>query len=124
MAYTTTRYWMDKIFLALRGTQDGIMLSGNVYLDETYLKVIKGDVERRSNGKEYRGISHNQICIGIAHDGFHVYFCILGHGKSSQKSVYSRFKDHIELGSILIHDKEKVNKKFVQALRSIEYESK
>ena len=62
-AYNTTRYWIDKIFLALKGTQDGIMLSGKVYLDETYLKVIKRDVERRADGKEYRGISRNQICI-------------------------------------------------------------
>ena len=54
--------------MALKGTQDGIILSGKVYLDETYLKVIKRDVERRSDGKEYRGISRNQICIGIAYD--------------------------------------------------------
>ena len=53
-AYNTTRYWIDKIFMALKGTQDGIILSGKVYLDETYLKVIKRDVERRSDGKEYR----------------------------------------------------------------------
>ena len=125
-AYNTTRYWIGKIFLALRGTQDGIMLSGNVYLDETYLKVSKGDVERRSDGKEYRGVSRNQICIGIAYDGSRVYCCILGHGKPSQKSVYSRFKDHIEPDSTLIHDKEKAHKKLVQALGlgSIEYESK
>ena len=39
-AYNTTRYWIDRIFMALKGTQDGIILSGKVYLDETYLKVI------------------------------------------------------------------------------------
>ena len=32
-AYNTTRYWIDKIFMALKGTQDGIILSGKVYLD-------------------------------------------------------------------------------------------
>ena len=51
-AYNTTRYWIDRIFMALKGTQDGIILSGKVYLDETYLKVIKRDVERRSDGKD------------------------------------------------------------------------
>ena len=102
------------------------MLSGNVYLDETYLKVIKRDVEKRSDGKEYRGISRNQICIGIAYDGSHVYCCILGHGKPSQKAVYNGFKDHIVPDSTLIHDKEKAHKKLVQelGLESIEYDSK
>ena len=125
-AYNTTRYWIGKIFLALKGTQDEIMLSGNVYLDETYLKVIKKDVEKRSDGKEYRGISRNQICIGIAYDGSHVYCCMLGHGKPSQKAVYDGFKDHITHGSTLIHDKEKAHKKLIQelGLESIEYDSK
>ena len=125
-AYNTTRYWIDKIFLALKGTQDGIMLSGDVYIDETYLKVIKRDVEKRTDGKEYRGISRNQICIGIAYDGMHVYCCILGHGKPSQKSVCEAFKDHIAPCSTLIHDKEKAHKRLVQELelKSIEYDSK
>ena len=125
-AYNTARYWIDKIFLALKGTQDGIMLSGDVYIDETYLKVIKRDVEKRTDGKEYRGISRNQICIGIAYDGMHVYCCILGHGKPSQKSVYEAFKDHIAPCSTLIHDKEKAHKRLVQELelKSIEYDSK
>ena len=96
------------------------MLSGNVYLDETYLKVIKKDVEKRSDGKEYRGISRNQICIGIAYDGFHVYCCILGHGKPSQKAVYNGFKDHIAPGSALIHDKEKAHKKLIQQYEKVE----
>ena len=102
-AYNTTSYWIDKIFLALRGTQNGIMLSGDVYIDETYLKVSKRDVEKKTDGKVYRGISRNQIRIGIAYDGMHVYFCILGHGKPSQKSVYEAFKDHIAPCSTLIH---------------------
>ena len=112
--------------MALKGTQDGIILSGKVYLDETYLKVIKRDVERRSDGKEYRGISRNQICIGIAYDGSNVYCCLLGHGKPSQKSVYNGFKDHIAPGSTLIHDREKAHKKLIQelGLESIEYDPK
>ena len=116
-AYNTTRYWIDKIFLALKGTQDRIMLSGKVYLDETYLKVIKRDVKRRADGKEYRGISRNQICIGIVYDGSNAYCCLLGHGKPSQKSVYNGFNDHITSGSILLHDREKAHKKLIQELR-------
>ena len=56
----------------------------------------------------------------------HVYCCILGHGKPSQKSVYEAFKDHIAPCSTLIHDKEKAHKRLVQELelKSIEYDSK
>ena len=31
------------------------MLEGNVWIDETVIKVRKGDIERLPDGKEYRG---------------------------------------------------------------------
>lgn len=34
-AYNTTIYWMDKVFLLLRGNFDYMVLSGEVYYDET-----------------------------------------------------------------------------------------
>ena len=88
------------------------MLSDNVYLDETYLKIIKRDVEKKGDGKEDRGLSLNQICIGIAYDGVHVYCCILGHGKPA-----NGFRNHLAPGSILIHTKEKAYEKLIKELR-------
>ena len=35
-AYNISRYWLQKLFLTLEGVQDGIVLSGKVWLDETY----------------------------------------------------------------------------------------
>jgi DNA-directed RNA polymerase subunit RPC12/RpoP len=39
---------------------DGIVLKGDVWLDGTFVKV------RSNDGKEYRGLSRNQLCVGIA----------------------------------------------------------
>ena len=45
-AFTTSRYWLQKLFLVLEGIQDGIVLSGTVWPDETYYRVRSEDVER------------------------------------------------------------------------------
>ena len=58
----------QKAVPALYGVQDGNLLVGKVWVDETFIKVRKGDVEKRPDGKEYRGLSRNQMCIGIACD--------------------------------------------------------
>ena len=125
-AYNTTRYWIGKIFIALKGIQDDARLEGDVYLDETYIKVIRREIQRKDDGTEYRGISRNQICIAIAYDGKTVFCCQLGTGKPSQKAVLEAFRDHIARGSTLIHDMEKAHKRLVEELElnSISYDSK
>lgn len=124
-AYNTTRYWVSKIFIALKGTQDDVRLSGNVYLDETYIKVIKKDIKTKEDGNEYRGLSRNQICIAIAYDGRTVFCCQIGRGKPSQRAVIEALENHIERGSTIIHDKEKAHRRLISelGLRSICYDS-
>ena len=58
-AFSTSRYWLQKVFLTLQGSQDGIVLSGDVLLDETYYSVISMDAVRHEDGKKLRGISRN-----------------------------------------------------------------
>ena len=65
-AVSTTKYWVRKLFLLLDGIQDDIMLGGKVWIDETLIKVRKSEIAKRPDGKEYRGMSRNQMCIGIA----------------------------------------------------------
>ena len=48
------------------GIQDSVMLEGNVWIDETFIKVRKGDIKKHPDGKEYRRLSRNQMCIGVA----------------------------------------------------------
>ncbi len=117
---------MDKVFLVLRGTQDGIMLSGHIQFDETFLKVAAPDVQRHESGKEYRGLSRNQLCIGIACDGMNTVCFYEGTGHTSGKRTLDTFGSHIKPGSFVEHDMEKSHRILVENLRleSVEYDSK
>ena len=125
-AMSTSKYWLEKLFLALQGSQDNIVLSGTVWLDETYYSVLMRDRERNSDGNLLRGISRNQICIGVATDKKHTLCLVEGFGKPSQKSSYQTFKSHIAPGSKLIHDKEPTHRRLVEklSLQSKSYASK
>jgi hypothetical protein len=125
-AYNTSRYWLQKLFLTLDGVQDGIILSGTVWLDETFYSVISEDIVHNEDGSKLRGLSKNQICIGVATDKQHTIFFIEGTGKPSQKKTYDTFKDRIMPKSTLIHDRESAHKKLIKGLglESITYSSK
>ena len=125
-AFKTSRYWLQKLFLTLDGIQGSIVLSGTVWLDETFYSVILEDIVRNDDGSKLRGLSKNQICIGVATDKKHTIFLIEGTGKPSQKKTYNTFKEYIKPQSTLIHDKESAHKKLIKelALESIAYASK
>lgn len=106
----------QKAVPALYGVQDGILLGGKVWVDETFIKVRKGDVEKRPDGKEYRGLSRNQICIGIACDRENAVFVFEGYGKTSKKKTLDAFSSHIKECSHLIHDKEEGHSTLVSKL--------
>ena len=124
-AFTTSRYWLQKLFLTLEGIQDDIVLSGTVWLDETYYRVRSDDVEYKEDGSKPRGISRNQIRIGVATDKQYTVFLLEGTGKPSQKRTYETFKNHVAPNSTLIHDNEKAHKKLVKdlGLNSVSYAS-
>ena len=84
------------------------------------------DRQRDDNGNLLRGLSRNQICIGVATDKKQTVCLVEGFGKPSQKSSYQGFKDHIKPGATLIHDKENTYKKLVEklSLTSVAYASK
>lgn len=122
---TTSRYWLQKLFLTLENVQDCVVLSDEVWLDETFYRVRSEDVIRKDNGDRLRGISQNQICIGVATDKKHTLLLVEGTGKPSQKKTAETFKNHIAPSSVLIHDKETAHKKLVNdlSLVSIAYAS-
>lgn len=115
-AFTTSKYWLEKLFLTLEDVQNDIVLSDIIWLDETFYAVRSGDVIRKEDGNKLRGISQNQICIGVATDKSHTLFFIEGTGKPSQKKTFETFKNHIKPGSILVHDKESAHTKLVKEL--------
>lgn len=118
-ANTTTKYWLMKLFLLLEDYQDNIILSGNVYIDETYYPVIESD-KTIIDGKKLRGLSKNQYCIGVGYDGKNVYASLEGLGKTSKEKTKTAFINHIAEGSHLIHDKEKSHKILVDQLNLTE----
>lgn len=114
---TTVPYWMSKLFAVLEGIQDDTVLSGRVWLDETFWPVAKEDRIRKPDGTFPRGLSRNLICIGLAiDDSGKVYAKREGFGKPSQKTTWEAFGAHIEPGSRLIHDMEKSHKVLVTKL--------
>jgi transposase-like protein len=124
-AFTTSRYWLQKLFLTLETVQNDVVLRDKVWLDETFYTVRTEDIVRHADGSKLKGLSRNQICIGVATDKKNTLFLIEGTGKPSQKKTLATFVDHIEPGSTLIHDRDSAHKKLVEALalNSISYAS-
>ena len=116
-AFTTSRYWLEKLFLILKEYQNSIVLSGKIWFDETYYSIMLKDIVRNEDGTKLRGLSRNKICIGAATDEHHhVLLLFEGYGKPSQKTSYEAFVDHITPKSTLIHDGEKSHKKLIRDL--------
>ena len=124
--FQTSRYWLQKLFLTLEGVQDDIVLSGKVWLDETFYTVRSEDIIRKEDGSKLRGLSQNQICIGVATDKKRSLFLIEGVGKPSQKKTFETFKNHIEPKSTLIHDEDSAHNKLIKelSLKSKPYNSR
>ena len=125
-AFATSRYWLQKLFLTLETVQNSIVLRDRVWLDETFYTVRLSDIVRNADGTKLRGLSQNQLRIGVATDKKHTLFLLEGVGKPSQKKTFETFRSHIEPGSTLIHDKESAHVKLVRelSLKSVAYASK
>ena len=125
-AFATSRYWLQKLFLTLETLQNSVILRDRVWLDETFYTVRFEDVVRNEDGTKLRGLSQNQLCVGVATDKKNTVFLLEGTGKPSQKKTFEAFRGHIEPGSTLIHDKESAHAKLVRelALNSVVYASK
>ena len=115
-AFTTSRYWLQKLFLTLENSQDTVVLSDCIWLDETFYTVRSEDIVRKDNGDKLRGLSQNQICIGVATDKKYSIFLMEGTGQPSQKRTFDTFRNHIKPGSVLIHDEETAHAKLVKEL--------
>ena len=114
-AVSTGRYWSIKLFAALEGVQDGVVLHGDVYVDETYFKETPSGLTM-VDGRKLHGISRDCICVAtaVASDGFVLIRC--GNGKPSGRRILEALGGHIAEGSHLIHDGENSHRALVGAL--------
>ena len=116
-AYSTGRYWLLKVFAVLEDFQKDIILEGNVYLDETFFSVVESKKKHKENGKEYRGISRNKLCIAAAYDeAGHILLMYENTSKPSSKSTWKTLGTHIRPGSHLIHDGERSHSVLIEKL--------
>jgi transposase-like protein len=115
-AFTTSRYWLQKLFLTLENVQNTVILSDCVWLDEMFYSVRSEDIIRKDDGTKPRGLSKNQICIAVATDKQHSLFFVEGTGQPTQKKTLELFRNHIKPGSILIHDEEDAHTKLIKEL--------
>jgi len=124
-AFATSRYWLEKLFLVLESYQSSLKFSEKAWFDETFYSVRSGDIVRTDKGGKLRGLSSNQMCIGVMCDKSCALCIFEGYSKPSQKKTYESFKDHIAVGTTLIHDEENAHKKLVKELQlnSIAYDS-
>ena len=114
---TTTKYWTAKLFRCLEGYQDGTLLYDRVMIDETYIPLRWSNREIREDGKQYRGLSKNQMCIAVGIDNHgQYYFEYIGQGKPSGKRAMASYGRHVKPGSVLIHDSERSHKSMVKSL--------
>lgn len=110
-----SKFWPEKLFLLVQEYQKGIVLEGEVTFDETFYSLHTSDLVMQE-GKKLRGVSRNQICIGVASDSHHVFYTLEGYGKTTQRKGYEFFMDHIRPGLVFIHDKEGSLRKLVEEL--------
>jgi len=115
-AINTSIYWLQKTFLLLKEYQKSVILEGNVYIDEMFYKVIKSEIDTK-NGKQLRGLSHNQYCVGLGYDGKNIIAIVEGLGKTSTAKTMNAFLSHIKAESKIIHDDEKAHRKLVKELK-------
>jgi hypothetical protein len=125
-AFTTSRYWLEKLFLLLETNKNTLVLTDKVWFDETFYSVRNEDIQHTKEGNKLRGLSVNQMCIGVACDKNYTICIFEGYGKPTQKKTYESFGQHIVKGSTLIHDNDNAHKKLVNELQltSIAYDSK
>lgn len=125
-AFTTSRYWLEKLFLVLEPYQQSLIFTDKVWFDETFYSVRSEDISRTEEGNKLRGLSVNQMCIGVACDKSRTLCLFEGYGQPLQQRTYELFKDHITTGTTIIHDKDKAHRKLVKELqlKSVEYDSR
>lgn len=103
-AVSTGFYWLSKSFLVAGGVQEGIVFSGDVWIDETYFPRWKSKAETTKGGKRLRGLSRNQFCVCAATDGKRCTLAVCGAGKPSGSKAIRGYSSHIAEGSKIIHD--------------------
>ena len=119
-ADSTGFYWLEKVFIVLRGCQDSTVLGDLVWIDETYVSEKRSKLVRKADGSRLKGLSRNQRCVYCATDGKAATLIVGGVGKPSKKGAASAYLPHVQGFSHIVHDGEKSHSPIVSATGSTE----
>ena len=119
-ADTTGFYWLEKVFMVLRGHQDPIVLGDLVWIDETYVSEKRSKLILKAGGSRLKGLSRNQRCVYCATDGKAATLIVGGVGKPSKKGAANAYLPHVQGFSHIVHDGEKSHSPIVAATGSTE----
>jgi cellulose biosynthesis protein BcsQ len=96
------------------------VLEGRVWFDETFYTVRSEDIKLKPDGSKPRGLSENQICVGVACTKEQILCLMEGKGQPTARKAYMAFKDHIAPGSTLVHDNGKAHGMLIKALELVD----
>lgn len=123
-AYSTGKYWLEKVFCVLKGIQNNVVLDETVFIDEAFFSVVKKNVIQINN-KKLRGISRNKICVVTGRNKSSSFFFVTNVSKLNESESLKYYGSHIKEGSKIIHDLEKSHNIVVDKLhlKSESYDS-
>ena len=113
--------WRRRLFAAVDGCQDRIVLRGRVWIDETYANDT--DLSHGHGQARKRGLSRQKICIAVGIDARKEPVAVVcGHGKPSSARIRKAVKARVAEGSALVHDRGRAHNVLVRE-NSLEDES-
>ena len=116
VTHQTAWEWRHRVFATVDGYQDGIVLSGRVWIDEIY--VNDTDLARGYGQARKRGLSKQKVCIAVAIDARkNPVAVVCGHGKPSSKRIKDCLLGRIAEGSVIVHDMEKAHGALIKAAK-------
>lgn len=108
ISHQTAWEWRHRLFAAVDGYQDRIVLRGRVWVDETYIDDT--DLSKGYGQARKRGLSKQKPCIAVAIDARKEPVAVVcGHGKPSTKRVKGALGGHLAKGVTVVHDREKAH---------------
>ena len=115
ISHQTAWEWRHRLFAAVDGYQDRIVLRGRVWIDETY--VNDTDLSRGYGQARKRGLSKQKLCIAVGIDERKEAVAVVcGHGKPSSARIRESMKPHVAKGALLVHDRERAHNALVREL--------
>ena len=113
ITHQTAWEWRHRLFAAVDGRQDRIVLRGRVWVDETC--VSDTDLSHGYGQARKRGLSKRKVCIAVGIDARKEPVAVVcGHGKPSSARIWKAMGAHVAKGATLVHDRERAHNVLVR----------